>query len=293
MVTISDPFGDLGWVTLFKHHEVAIVDLETGKIVDRVKQPRDMDAGLADALSDAGLPDAKAADLPTNDGQRDAGPDAGDPDGPPTDAVSAPDGGVFYVGASAVEQISYGQGAGFGQSAMPGVILEGPQGDGAGGGSLDVLSLGQSGQVILSFGPYDIVDGPGPDFIVFENPFLNGPYQPFAEPAIVSLSTMGTIASNFTDFPCDLTVTTGDPAKQIWPYPGCAGVKPVLANVKTNSIPPNDPVQAGGDAFDLSTISFKQARYLRIKDAGLSLTGNTSRGFDLDAVVLINYKKVR
>jgi len=86
-------------------------------------------------------------------------------------------------------------------------------------------------------------------------------------------------------------VTKGDPAKKTWPYPGCAGVKPVLANVDTNTLPPNDPGRAGGDAFDLAALSMKRARYLRIKDSGLITTGTPSRGFDLDAVVLVHYRK--
>ena len=276
MVITAEQEGDLAWVTLFKHHAVALINLKTGKILGRIKAPGALDAGALDgAVADAGSTDVPGTDAPAKG-------DAG-----------LPDGGAFIVGAATVEIASYGAGAGYGQSAVPGVIQGGPQGGGSTGGSTDVLSLGEGGEITLSFGPYDIVDGPGPDLIVFENPMLTAPYQPFAEPGIVGLSAKSKATGDFTDFPCDLTVTTGDPQKKTWPYPGCAGVKPVLANVKANAIPPQDPLKAGGDAFDLKTLGVSQARYLRIKDAGVSKLGTNSRGFDLDAVILINYKKVR
>ena len=276
MVITAEQEGDLAWVTLFKHHAVALVNLKTGKILGRIKTPGALDAGALDgAVADAGFTDGPGTD----------GPAKGD--------AGLPDGGAPIVGAATVEKATYGAGAGYGQSAVPGVIQGGPQGGGSAGGSTDVLSLGEGGEITLSFGPYDIVDGPGPDLIVFENPMLTAPYQPFAEPGIVGLSAKSKATGDFTDFPCDLTVTTGDPQKKTWPYPGCAGVKPVLANVKANAIPPQDPLKAGGDAFDLKTLGVSQARYLRIKDAGVSKLGTNSRGFDLDAVILINYKKVR
>ena len=272
MAITAEKDGDLAWVTMFNHHYVALVDLESGKIVGRVKVPGALDAGAPDAAS----PDAGAPDL-----------------GKVGDGKTADDGGAPVIGAAKVEKVSYGTGAGYGQGNLPGVIQGGPHGGGSSGGSTDVLSLGEGGEIVLSFGPYDIVDGPGPDLIVFENPMLTAPYQPFAEPGIVGLASKSMGAGDFTDFPCDLKVTQGDPKKKTWPYPGCAGVKPAVANVKSNGIRPDDPAKAGGDAFDLSTLKIKQARYLRIKDAGVSKMGTTSRGFDLDAVVLINYKKAR
>ena len=144
---------------------------------------------------------------------------------------------------------------------------------------------------MIDFGDHDIVDGPGPDFIVFENSFLGSPFEPFAEPAVVSVSATDTAPSSFVEFPCDLTATSGDPSHQRWPYPGCAGVRPVLAS-RTNCVSPLDPEAAGGDPFDLGALGVKRARYLRIRDANLpGPASNASAGFDLDAVVLIHYKK--
>ena len=170
------------------------------------------------------------------------------------------------------------------------MIQGGPKGGGASSGSSDVLSLGVKGEVVVDFGDYDIVDGPGDDFIVFENPFLVSAYNPFAEPAVVGVSSSGTSSADFIDFKCDLTKTTGDAKTQTWPYPGCAGVKPVLAGSGSCASPTNSSA-AGGDAFDLAKLGVTQARYLRIRDAGVSTSGTTTQGFDLDAVVLIHYKK--
>jgi DNA-binding beta-propeller fold protein YncE len=249
---------EIAWVTLLRHHAVALVDLATGKVVGLIR-----DEAGADGGTDLGAADAEAAD----------------------NGVAAP-----IVGASSAVTQSYGQGAGSGQAQMPKVIQGGPQGTGGAGGSKDVLSLGVGGEIVLEFGAYDVVDGPGPDFIVFENPFLLGPFNSFAEPGVVGVAAAGHKPTDFSDFPCDLTVTAGDPVKKTWAYPGCAGVQPVQANVLDNKVPPTDPAQAGGDPFDLATIGLKQARYIRIKDAGVSALGTDSKGFDLDAVVLIHYK---
>ena len=54
---------------------------------------------------------------------------------------------------------------------MPDIVLGPPVGGGALAGSLDVVSLGFSGEIVLCFEPNAIVDGPGADFIVFENAF--------------------------------------------------------------------------------------------------------------------------
>ena len=280
MVITAEATGDVAWVTLSRVHQLALVDLATGKILQVLKNP---------ATADGGSPDAASVDGPAADSQW---VDTGAGETAPGDQGPQPDGGSFVVGIHSVEAVTYGQGGGFGKAKLPGVVQGGPQGGGTGGSSTDVLSLGVKGEVVVGFGAFDIVDGPGPDLIVFENPFLLSPYASYAEPGAVAVSSAGTAAQDFVEFACDLT-TKGDPSTKTWPYPGCAGVQPVLANVKTNSISPADPKVAGGDLFDLAKIGVKQARYLRIRDSGVSLMGTDTRGFDLDAVVLINYKKVR
>jgi hypothetical protein len=191
------------------------------------------------------------------------------------------------VGIGSVVQLELGPGGGAGQQALPGIVQGAPGGPGSTG---EVLSLGVGGQIVVDFGDHEIVDGPGPDFIVFENPFLVGPYQPYAEPAVVGLSTAGLEATSFIELPCNLARRRGDPSKQTWPYPGCAGVRPVLAG-KGSCLSPADPLVVGGDAVDLGDWGLQRARYLRLRDAGLSSMGENTKGFDLDAVVLINYTR--
>jgi hypothetical protein len=256
--------GDLAWVTLFKSHQLAIIELGTGQVRELLGGAIRSDGG---ASHEAGAQDS-GSERPYVDG--------GDP---------------VVVGVETVVQANYGTGAGFGQSSLPQIIQGGPQGSGENGSSSDVLSLGVKGELVVDFGPFDIVDGPGPDFIVFENAFLVAPFAPFSEPAIVGVSAEMDSAADFHEFPCDLSITQGQPETSSWPFPGCAGVQPVRANVKSNTISPLDPTTAGGDAFDLATLGIQRARYLRLRDAGLSLSGSSSQGFDLDAVVLLHYIK--
>jgi hypothetical protein len=182
--------------------------------------------------------------------------------------------------------VSFTRGAcsGFGVENMPGVVEGPPIGGGADQGSTDVVSLGNGGEIVLSFEPNAIVDGDGIDFIVFENPFLIGgnPNDIYAEPGEVSVSDDGV---TWTSFPC--TQTTESP-----PYGSCAGWHPVYSN-PDNTISPIDPTTAGGDGFDLADIGVKEARYVRIVDkviepcpeGGAALDTN---GFDLDAIAIVN-----
>ena len=120
------------------------------------------------------------------------------------------------------------------------------------------MSLGDGGSVTLGFGASAIVDGPGPDFIVFENAFqVSGdPGSVFAELATVEVSDDG---QTWFTFPC----TASAP-----PYGSCAGWHPVYANPDENAIDPLDPAVAGGDAFDLADAGLGIARFVRIRDVG-------------------------
>jgi hypothetical protein len=249
-----DVAGSTAYVSLFSAGAVAEVDLETGAIRGYI----------GDALTDAG----------------------GDP-------AACTDYGLGPQAIYAAEVLSFtpGEGGSFGQDRLPQVVLGAPLGGGQSAGSPDVLSLGNQGQIVLGFGDYAIVDGPGVDFVVFENAFLYGPYQPFSEPALAALSAAdaATDPASFMTFPCDLTVTRGNAEEETWPYPGCAGVHPVMAS-PASCIQPWDYPAGGGDAFDLSDLGLTRATYLRLTDAGISPPATATRGFDLDAVVLINWE---
>ncbi len=143
-------------------------------------------------------------------------------------------------------------------------------------GSTDVVSLGNGGWVVLEFAGNAIVDGPGPDFIMFENPFgINcDPNNVFAELGTVGVSQDG---EHFTDFPCTATMP---------PFGECSGWHPVFANPDTNDIDPTDPAVAGGDPYDLADVGMKWARYVRVTDRP-DLTG-TAGVYDLDAVSIVH-----
>ena len=161
----------------------------------------------------------------------------------------------------------------FGQADLPGIVLGPPKGAGALAGSLDVVKLGKGGAITLGFAPSVIVDRPGPDFIVFANPFDIGgdPTKPFAELSTVAVSNDG---QTFQSFPCTATS---------YPYGSCAGWHPVYANPDKNDIDPTDPAVAGGDAFDLADLGLNEARYVRIADrVDLATT------CDLDAVSIVH-----
>jgi hypothetical protein len=159
----------------------------------------------------------------------------------------------------------------FGHSAMPDIVLGAPEGKGDGAGSLDVVSLGEFGTVVLGFdGP--IVDGPGPDFVVYENPFVG-----WIETGEVAVSSDG---ENWHSFDCD----PEDPDQN---YVGCAGVNPVFAN-SDNVIDPFDLEATGGDAFDLADLGIDEAVYIRITDSGLNDNNGAAGGFDLDAIAVLN-----
>jgi hypothetical protein len=136
-----------------------------------------------------------------------------------------------------------------------------------------VVSLGNGGTVTVAFGGNAILDAPGPDFIVFENPFNVGsdPQTVYAELAMVEVSEDG---NNWFAFPC--TAAT-------YPYGTCAGWHPVNANSDSNDIDPTDPAVAGGDAFDLADLGVSKAMFIRITDRG-----DLPNAFDLDAVSIAN-----
>jgi hypothetical protein len=183
--------------------------------------------------------------------------------------------------ARSVESIAFGDGAGFNQAKLPGVVLGPPEGRGTGQGSLDVLSLGAGGEIVLGFGELGIVDGPGPDLIVFENSFWPNAdaSQVFAERGEVSVSEDG---EDWQSFTCD---SAGDGQGN---FAGCAGVTPTL-DYDAATLVPLDPAQTGGDAFDLAVLGLSRARFVKIIDLRSVEAAGTTSGFDLDAVGLVNY----
>lgn len=148
-------------------------------------------------------------------------------------------------------------------------------------GSLNVLSLGRGGSIVVEFTDIELVDGPGVDLLVFENPF-DSPAGRFIETGVVAVSEDG---RTWYEFPCDTTRAAEG-------YPGCAGVRQVYASPE-NGIAATDPATAGGDGFDLGTLGVTRARFVRIRDSGANEYDGISGGFDLDAVAVVNGRAIR
>lgn len=192
-------------------------------------------------------------------------------------------------------------------SWQPGIVLGPPGNATPTTGSLAVLSLGHGGQVTLEFTDNEIVDGPGADFIVFENPFFctavpatgSDPYSVFAEPGVIEVSDDGV---GFRTFPYDavaLSQVTSICTDWIL-LPRLAGLVGITPSFTGNYTIPDDPLSFdpaapggvsghGGDAFDLAAVGLARARFVRITDPNLPIgVPGPSDGLDLDAVVAIH-----
>lgn len=189
-----------------------------------------------------------------------------------------PDGRVVR-GPFATRVVSFepGEGAGFGARSLPDVVLGPPVGAGDMAGGTDVVSLGRGGRICLALDDVDIIDEPGPDFLVFENPFIRaGTAEIFYELGEVSVSEDGVSYRTFT-------CTTAGP-----PFMGCAGFNPVYSR-PGNGIAPDDPANAGGDPFDLAQVGLARARFVCVRDLGTRDPSPPTTGFDLDAIAAVHY----
>jgi hypothetical protein len=181
----------------------------------------------------------------------------------------------------AVRAFSPGEFAGFGASALPGIVRGAPRGGGPLQGGTNVVSLGEGGSITVAFRDNVVVDGPGDDLVVFENAFHSGSAEGplFEELGIVSVSADG---KEWVTFPYD--ALTGE---------GLSGRAPVLSH-PVNGIDPLS-AEAGGDRFDIGALGLGFVRFVRITDGGDALpdAGDfvppaDKGGFDLDAMGALN-----
>lgn len=183
--------------------------------------------------------------------------------GAPVESCTAP--GARF--ATSVTDHAFGGGQNFNQSKFPAPLFGPPEAN----EPMSVLSLGNGGYVVLAFDGNAIVDGPGVDFTVFENPL-----PVFQELATVAVSEDG---ESWFEFPCTAAQDGPD-------YGACAGVALVYSS-SANGIDPLDPAVSGGDHYDLAELGLSRARFVRITDRA-DLVGGTADVFDLDAVALVN-----
>ena len=172
--------------------------------------------------------------------------------------------------------------------------INGVHGDPA-SGSTDVFSRGVStdpanNYIVLRFSERRIVDGPGADFVVFENAFETRGGN-FMDPVIVAASNDGV---TWVDFPHDYVGADeqsyeADPAMWV----GFAGVSPVSYDSDAPECPDPLAQEQGGDRFDLAEAGLDAARYLRLTTAASVTNPDSgtvypkallSDGFDLDGI---------
>lgn len=196
----------------------------------------------------------------------------------------------------------------FGAQYVPGVLIGPPGPSGATTGSTTVASLGFGGRMVYRLEDVVIEDGPGPDFIVFENAFFRGSaptseeddYELFAEPGWVDVSADG---ETWERFPYDeeaLAAASNDGEVDKALHRRLTGLAGVTPTVTGNWTVPDDREVwdpegvggvsgAGGDAFDLADVGLESVRFVRVTDTDSrnGFTGS-AEGFDQDALVVLH-----
>lgn len=159
----------------------------------------------------------------------------------------------------------------------PDRAVNGVRGAGAALGSFDVFSLGyepDNNAMVLRWSDRAIADGPGADFVVFENAFEVAPAVHFMDLVIVEVSHDGI---EWAAFPHDYRASTettysSDPAT----WSGFAGRTPTLFHAEDNPVDPFSLPRAGGDAFDLADLDASDPVAEKVLRSGMVFVRLTS-----------------
>ncbi|TGL87145.1 LIC_13355 family lipoprotein [Leptospira congkakensis] len=189
--------------------------------------------------------------------QLDTGSSAGGSENTPNRPINTGDDGVWL--ADTVKSAPGHTGSGIGNSNN---AVNGVRGAGLSGGGVDVFSLYYTlanDHIVLEWSGYKITNGPGIDFIVFENAFkVSNPSTYFMDIVIVELSndTVNWCGFNPNYGFSPETSYSKNPAD----WPRFAGRNSVLFNETTKNFgyDPNlvfDTNNSGGDGFDLEELS--------------------------------------
>lgn len=157
----------------------------------------------------------------------------------------------------------------------PARAVNGVRGGGAMAGSTDVFSLGLDEALTLSWGGRVVTDGPGADFVVFENPFRH-PGGVFFDPIVIELSADG---ETWITWPHRL-LPGPEPERDPALWQGFAGLTPVWLHAEDAPMHPFDPA-AGGDAFDLAALP-DDGEAGRIRRSGFRFVRLVSAGGRVD-----------
>lgn len=134
----------------------------------------------------------------------------------------------------------------------PSRATNGVRGGGLTQQSLDVYSILPGEHLTLGWSGRRVVNGPGVDLAVFENPFRYADGLTFIDATVLELSDDG---ETWVELPHDYVApdeTVYSPHEEDWI--GFAGVHPVLLHVDDNPVDPFDARAAGGDGFDLDDL---------------------------------------
>lgn len=174
--------------------------------------------------------------------------------------------------------------------------VNGVRGAGVAAGSVDVYSIDSAARpsLTLRVGGRRVTDGPGVDFVVFENGFRttgegSEAGLSFMDPALVELSIDGVA---WIAFPHDYVAADPTEYSRVPDdWEGFAGIAPVLFHAETNPVDPFDVVMAGGDGFDLALLpdegvggEIRRAgfRYLRLSPAFRAVDPHTGASYPRD-----------
>ncbi len=211
---------------------------------------------------------------------------AGDDD----DSAAVPEGCSYVLALACADLVVAAPGASGSGFGDPQRAVNGVRGGGTSAGGQDVYSMGLEAGVndslVLAWSGRRVVDAPGVDLVIFENPFeAAGPSAVFMDLVIVEVSADG---ENWWAFPHSYGEASysSDPADWI----GFAGRTPVLLHEEENSVDPLDSSLAGGDGFDLADLAAPEllasgVAYVRLRSAGTEYPSEPiSNGPDIDGL---------
>jgi cysteine-rich repeat protein len=151
--------------------------------------------------------------------------------------------------------------------------VNGVRGGGGAAGGTDVFSLGYNegvdNYIVIRWPGAQVLNGPGVDFVVFENAFASGSSTAhFMDHVVVYLSRD---QQTWVSFPHDY-LAADESLYSALPgdWHGFAGVNPVLLNEDDNPVDPFEGALAGGDPFDLSDLPDDDGAAQEIKTLGFT-----------------------
>jgi hypothetical protein len=149
----------------------------------------------------------------------------------------------------------------------------------------DLVALDDGARLVVELDGLELIDGPGTDLVVFENPFEVGRgLTRWMEPGVVEFG-VGSVSCAVREVvdPTVPAAIAGDPARYVT---GFFGIAPVRANPDRNDLVPGH-VAGGGDGFDLAATRCEAADRVELVDVA-------GDGFspDIDAIALVHWRRV-